>query len=116
MGNWRTEEIIRAPHCVYRLFASDGRLLYIGCSILPVDRIYAHSRVQPWATAIASATFEWHPSRKEAEAVEDAAIRAELPEWNVHKRKNAKHSIGRLNPKFRHDDPSTWEDAAQGAK
>lgn len=78
-GNWRHHDLVRQPHCVYRLFAADGHLLYIGCSVLPVNRIYAHSRVVPWATAIASATFEWRPNRKEAEAAEAAAIKLHGP-------------------------------------
>lgn len=98
----------QAPHCLYRLFQANGDLLYIGCSHAPMARIGAHYKVPVWGRLIAAATFEWFPDREACRRAEDAAIVAELPEWNVHGHPNPKHAIGRLDRRFDPKDPSTW--------
>lgn len=67
---------------VYRLFSSDGRLLYIGMSKDPEFRWKAHELVQPWWPEVADRWCEWYDSRDEASDAEREAILAEDPVYN----------------------------------
>ncbi|MET7429601.1 GIY-YIG nuclease family protein [Streptomyces flaveolus] len=67
---------------LYRLFDSEGRLLYIGISNNPEKRFNTHRWTKPWRQEIASYTAEWLDTREEAEAAEIEAIRSELPAYN----------------------------------
>lgn len=96
------------PHAVYRCFAADQHLLYVGCSMNPLLRAESHAIGQPWALAIASFTLEWFPDLATARAAETAAIEAEAPEWNFHKNSVRKRAIGRWHPEFKAADPTTW--------
>lgn len=66
---------------LYRHFARDGTLLYIGVSHEPKVRWEQH----PWWKQGLSArqTIQWFPFRREALAAEAAAIAAEKPLYNV---------------------------------
>lgn len=66
---------------VYRLYAADGSLLYIGSAFNPATRYRAHSR-KPWWPLVARRDVEWHPSKDDAYAAEMAAIAAEGPVHN----------------------------------
>src|SRR4051812_37709880 len=67
---------------VYRLFAGDGRLLYVGMTRNPARRFTAHAADKPWWPEVATRAVEWRASWDEAHAVEKAAIRAEKPAHN----------------------------------
>jgi predicted GIY-YIG superfamily endonuclease len=96
------------PHAVYRVFANDGRLLYVGCSIDVLSRVKNHEKNRPWSLEISSVSVEWHKDRDTALVAEKAAIASELPEWNVHHRPTPQHAIGRMMPTYDPRDPATW--------
>lgn len=72
-----------APTAVYRLFDSDGCLLYVGISINPKARWGMHARDKSWWPEVAEKTIELHPNRDAAEAAERHTIAAEAPKYNV---------------------------------
>ena len=67
---------------VYRLYDSEGALLYIGSSFDPEKRCEAH-RSTPWWREVGQRTEEWFPNRSLAYAAETKAIRREKPKHNV---------------------------------
>lgn len=67
---------------VYRAFAADGELLYIGATVNPGARLHAHGRDRDWWTEVASITLEHHASRDAAFAAERRAILGERPRYN----------------------------------
>ena len=71
----------KRPAAVYRLYAADGTLLYIGSSYNPDARCEVHRR-RPWWREVARRTEEWHPFRGAAYWAETKAIRIESPKFN----------------------------------
>jgi predicted GIY-YIG superfamily endonuclease len=71
------------PTALYRLFDSLGNLLYLGIAGNVGRRLNEHSKTQPWARAITSATIEHFETRREAERAEKTAIHNEQPLFNV---------------------------------
>lgn len=69
------------PAAVYRLYDDEGALLYVGSSRNPKRRYRDHSRTT-WWIRVTSREEEWHPSRAAAYEAENAAIRAERPQFN----------------------------------
>ena len=59
---------------VYRLFAADDTLLYVGVAKRFGTRWEQHARAQPWWPHVDHQTVYWHPSRESALLVEKAAI------------------------------------------
>ncbi|MFC8885850.1 hypothetical protein ACFT54_09845 [Streptomyces cinereoruber] len=70
------------PAAVYRLWAEDGSLLYIGSAYNPEGRCKGHQS-KPWWPLVASRTDEWHATREAAYAAEREAIPRESPAHNV---------------------------------
>ncbi|MFC8676725.1 hypothetical protein ACFUEN_29070 [Streptomyces griseorubiginosus] len=70
------------PAAVYRLFAADATLLYIGSAYSPEDRYRAHSK-QPWWPQVARRSEEWLESRGAAYTAEMQAIVKEKPLHNA---------------------------------
>jgi predicted GIY-YIG superfamily endonuclease len=69
---------------VYRTYAKDGRLLYVGCTDAFERRIMQHaSSGSLWFHDAESFSLEYHPSRKQALAAEREAIRTEWPLYNI---------------------------------
>lgn len=68
---------------LYRFYASDDALLYIGLTVNPGQRFVAHAHDKPWWTDVARITIEQHESHKELVEAERAAIIAENPTHNV---------------------------------
>ncbi len=66
---------------LYRHFAADQTLLYVGISDDPFRRASQHRCVE-WSEQIAHMTVEWHPTRKSAEDAEKIAIATERPLHN----------------------------------
>ncbi|MGW1616352.1 GIY-YIG nuclease family protein [Streptomyces sp. NPDC002285] len=66
---------------LYRLYAADGSLLYIGSSYNPQRRYRDHYR-KPWWPTVVRRVEEWHPSKDDAYAAEMKAIAAERPAYN----------------------------------
>lgn len=67
---------------LYRLFDTEGRLLYVGIAFNPDSRWAGHSASKSWWTDVAEKRVEWHETRSEAVAAERAAIATELPLYN----------------------------------
>jgi hypothetical protein len=67
---------------LYRHFDADGRLLYVGISMRPFQRLYNHDRSH-WSQDIATVRIEWFYSRKEALQAELRAITTENPAHNL---------------------------------
>jgi hypothetical protein len=70
-------------HALYRFFASDGSLLYIGITADPGARWKQHAGDKPWWSTVANITVEAFPSREAVLEAERAAILAERPRHNV---------------------------------
>jgi predicted RNA-binding Zn-ribbon protein involved in translation (DUF1610 family) len=68
---------------LYRAFASDGALLYIGATVAPSPRLSQHGYNTAWWSEVATVTLEHFAERAEAFAAERAAIEAEQPRYNV---------------------------------
>lgn len=83
------------PTALYRHFAADGRLLYVGITRSAAARLAQHANSE-WDRQIARIEVETLPTRQEAEAAERAAIRAECPAFNS--------TFSRLRPKRIHRD------------
>lgn len=71
------------PTSLYRLFAADGSLLYVGIGGNPGRRFEQHRTNKPWWGDVASMTLEHHPTREAAIAAELQAIKAENPRHNI---------------------------------
>ena len=69
--------------CVYRFFAADGTLLYIGCTVRGDQRIDKHRYSTPWFEQAANITLEHFGSWLAASHAEAAAIITESPKYNV---------------------------------
>lgn len=68
---------------LYRLFDSEGRLLYVGITFNPRNRWAGHSATKSWWKQVVRREIEWHETRYAAEAAERAAILAERPLYNI---------------------------------
>lgn len=77
------------PHTLYRFFAEDGALLYVGITAALPTRLANHRDDKPWWTEVARATIAHYPDRESVLAAELVAIKAELPRYNV------QHNTGR---------------------
>ena len=66
---------------LYRHFAADGTLLYVGISLSALGRLQAH-RASAWSEDIARVEVETYPTRAAALAAEKAAIKSERPKHN----------------------------------
>lgn len=71
------------PTTLYRHFANDGSLLYVGISLSWPARTKAHSHYSKWFEQIAKVEIERFPSRAAALEAEREAIRRERPKFNV---------------------------------
>lgn len=70
---------------LYRHYDAEGRLLYVGITKEIDHRTTAHEKASSWVdfVDVAGAKVITFPSRKKAKSAEKAAIRAELPLFNV---------------------------------
>ena len=76
-------EKAQLPHVVYRMFAGDGALLYVGCSQNPLGgRISHHGTQKPWAREVTNITLEWYDDYWSAAKKEAEAILREGPKYN----------------------------------
>lgn len=71
-------------HALYRFFASDGALLYVGLTCRPEGRWPKHVEGQPWWTEVARIDLQTFPDRAAVALAEAAAIRLERPRYNIH--------------------------------
>ena len=68
---------------VYRLWDSEGRLLYVGTAKDPARRLADHRHRKPWGREIDRQTTEPYPDRVTAETAEAIAIHTEAPAHNL---------------------------------
>lgn len=68
---------------LYRLFDTDGALLYVGITNDPEVRWKAHSYKKPWWPDVSEKTVMWFKDRTAAATAEARAIRLEAPRWNI---------------------------------
>lgn len=71
------------PHALYRFYAADGELLYIGITASLPTRIGDHRSDKPWWTKVADIKVEHFGDREAVLVAEAVAIRTERPTWNV---------------------------------
>lgn len=73
------------PVAVYRFYAPDGWLLYVGMTVNPEVRFAFHRHAAVWwkLAEPARTTVTWYDTRADAAAAETAAIDQEKPEWNI---------------------------------
>lgn len=78
------------PHTLYRLFCTNGELLYVGRTLDVRSRIKDHRVQKSWWSEVAQISLEHFASLEEVAAAERAAIADENPKWNVVRYRNAK--------------------------
>ncbi|MGK9463973.1 GIY-YIG nuclease family protein [Streptomyces sp. G6] len=71
------------PTAVYRLYARDGRLLYVGMTNNPDVRFAYHALTKRWWQQVEGQSVEWHTNRSAARQAEAEAIKAERPVHNA---------------------------------
>ena len=70
--------------CLYRLFAADGVLLYVGATHSFHLRMRGHRGKAWWLDVVESmTTVEWFPTPTQVSKAEEQAIRTENPVWNM---------------------------------
>jgi predicted GIY-YIG superfamily endonuclease len=104
MGN-ATDRRKTGQTALYRIWGDEGLLLYIGISNNFGTRWKEHAKRQPWWDEMRRLTADaWYDSRPEAEAAEEAAIKAEKPKYNkVH----AVPAVRSAQPRPQRRGPST---------
>lgn len=87
MGNNETAKPERKTNArlyqVYRYFAADGTLLYIGSSFNAVKRAFEHKRHSHWYPKAVRIEMQTFPSRAAMRTAETQAIKSERPKHNV---------------------------------
>lgn len=78
---------------VYRLFAQDRTLLYVGVAQDVGKRWREHAADKPWWTEVRRQIVDWYDTREEALSVEVDAIRDERPVYNVQHSTTRKHVL-----------------------
>jgi predicted GIY-YIG superfamily endonuclease len=68
---------------VYRFFAEDGELLYVGSTSHWPKRMQQHQTSRPWWAEVTRVTLEHHTTLAAARAAEAAAIIAEHPAYTL---------------------------------
>lgn len=68
---------------VYRLFDTDGMLLYVGMTAYPTIRFSSHRATKPWWHEVATRRLVWYATREAAAMAEIRAIQTEAPRYNV---------------------------------
>ena len=67
---------------VYRCFADNGDLLYIGRSVNAISRLARHYTSAPWYQEVTFITVEWYDAEHDAVEAEKFAIQRESPKYN----------------------------------
>lgn len=81
-----SEQTSDATTALYRHFAADGTLLYVGVSLNVVVRLAQHKAASHWHRDIARVEVEQFATRKAALEAEAKAIKDEAPKHNIQKR------------------------------
>jgi DNA-binding transcriptional regulator YhcF (GntR family)/predicted GIY-YIG superfamily endonuclease len=78
-----TDALTTERTALYRLFDSDGNLLYVGITNNPEYRFGQHRRTKPWWPQVDHNEIRWFDSLEEAAEAEKVTIAAEQPTHNV---------------------------------
>lgn len=70
------------PFYLYRHYAKDGTLLYVGVSLSAAERLHQHMTKSPWAREIDTIKVQTFSDKAEALDAEKKAIILERPLWN----------------------------------
>jgi len=68
---------------LYRMFAANDRLLYVGISARAVERWRPHGHDKKWWREVSGVTVQHFATREQALAAELVAIRTEAPKHNA---------------------------------
>lgn len=71
------------PHILYRLCDGRRRLLYVGITLNPLQRLRRHRSTQEWWDQVREIYLEMHGSRRLLLIAEQEAIDAERPAYNL---------------------------------
>jgi len=71
------------PHYVYRCYDGNDRLIYVGCSGMPKNRMDQHKASSWWFQQVERIRYTVFPGRTYALAMELKAIAEENPRWNI---------------------------------
>lgn len=82
-------------HALYRFYADDGTLLYVGITNNPGNRFNQHGADKPWWHEVRGITMELYPDRPSVLAAEARAIAVENPRYN---RQRPKHRAQQAVP------------------
>lgn len=85
-------------HILYRHFDSQGRLLYAGRTNNPPVRLAAHRSGKPWWVGVERTTYQEFPTLDALKQAEAAAIRYELPLWNIQGAARGPHEVKEVAP------------------
>lgn len=78
-------DVVEVPEtALYRLYAANGDLLYVGIAYDPRVRWAQHRADKAWWPEVYRYALEWHPTRSRALKVEKDVIARERPRHNVH--------------------------------
>ena len=77
---------------LYRFFASDGRLLYVGMTRNPAQRFDNHSSDKPWWSEVGRIEIEHYPTLEDLREAERLAIQTDKPLHNVRMNGNSAQS------------------------
>ena len=81
------DDLEHVPHWLYRIYGTEGELLYIGITRNLATRLSRHAREPSWSLEIRDVRAEWYPDLASADAAETAAVRAEEPLRNEAKKR-----------------------------
>lgn len=82
-GRSETDPKANRPHYVYRCYDADDRLIYVGCTVAPVNRMTTHKVASWWFEQTVRIRYVVFPTRQYALRMERQAIANERPRWNV---------------------------------
>jgi predicted GIY-YIG superfamily endonuclease len=68
---------------LYRFYAADDTLLYVGLTVNPGRRLEKHKALQPWWKDVARIDMEQHPDMRTLRDAEREAIETEKPLYNI---------------------------------
>jgi predicted GIY-YIG superfamily endonuclease len=71
------------PTSLYRFYAADGELLYVGITKSLPHRLGQHESDKPWFRYVETIKVTNYGSRSHARAAEIRAIQEESPAWNI---------------------------------
>jgi predicted GIY-YIG superfamily endonuclease len=92
-----------APTALYRLYAEDNVLLYVGISQNPVLRFDQHAKEKPWWPLVVRKTAAWCDSAGTALNAEAAAISSENPVHNIRRPERKSKSTPARNIRINND-------------